>query len=302
MKIWLILNVGIMVLIVAGCAGSPLIPQSTRELSSITAVDKQTESPKPLAALSCSAEQRIVIAASHVESPDVAGIANRSWLDFLPSIPMAIPTGPHIYNLAWITSPKSSPKDLTTEFKKAIGEVLGSVDLQRLLLAQAEQVIKPRSSCKTTFVPTTLEKSPAYNSSDRVVVISFYFMFMGHLASPPSIMGHLGVTVMTGESATELTKHTNETKKIMEEMKELEPYVRVIGKMPDTGKLKQYAALAKKLGASLTPYVDGAGTVNYESPTHTTDEWLANDGAIAKQEIAAMMNRLIDDVAGILFK
>lgn len=298
MKIWLILNVGIMVLIVAGCAGSPLIPQSARELSSITAVDKQTEAPKPLAALSCSTEQRIVIAASHVESPDVAGIANRSLLDFLPSIPMAIPTGPHIYNLAWITS----PKDLTTEFKKAIGEVLGSVDLQRLLLAQAEQVIKSRSSCNTTFVPTTLEKSPAYNSSDRVVVISLYFMFMGHLASPPSIMGYLSAMVMTGESATELTKHTDETKKIMEEMKELEPYVRVIGKMPDTGKLKQYAALAKKLGASLTPYVDGAGTVKNESPTHTTDEWLANDGAIAKQEIAAMMNRLIDDVAGILFK
>jgi len=300
MKMWPIVNVGILALIVAGCASSPLIPQSARELASITADAKQAEALKPLAALSCSPGQRIVIVASPVESPYMAAIANRSWLDFLPSVPSPIPIG-H-YNVLLITSPKSSPKDLTTEFKKDIEEMLGSVDLQQLLLLQAELVIKSRRSCETTFLPTTLEKPAAYSSSDKVVVIMFYFSFMGHLASPPSILGVLSTTVMTGENATELTKHADEAKKIMEEMKELEPYIRVTSKIPDTGKLKQCVELGKKLAAGLNPYIEGTGTVTYESPTHTTNEWLANDGAVAKQEIAATMNRLIGDMARILFK
>ncbi|MFZ2634287.1 MAG: hypothetical protein WA081_04230 [Desulfosalsimonadaceae bacterium] len=275
-NMWLILNVGIIALIVSSCATPPPI--------------RQTAAPRALAALSCGEGQRIVIAVSPVESPDVAGIFKRSWSSYLSDFGL----------VGKVISTAHSPiDDLTPEFKKAIGAVLGPVDLQQQLLAQAEQVIKPRTSCETVFLPTTWEKPAVFRPSDRVVVMSFYFIFT---RGRPTIMGYLNATVMTGKNAAELAKRADELGKIMEEMKKLEPYVRVTDKQrPDLGKLKQYAALSQKLGDGLTPYIDGVGTVNYTSPGHSTDEWLANGGAVMTQELAAIMDRLIGDVAGILF-
>jgi hypothetical protein len=298
MRIWLIVNVGIIALIVASCATPPPIRQSARGLPSVTAATGQAAAPRALAALSCGAGQRIVIAASPVESPDVAGIKQEQGWSWLSQInPLVFPLPSLVGKLVTLALPPA--EDLAPEFKKAIGAVLDPVDLQQLLLARAEQVIKPRTSCDTAFLPTTWEKPAAFRPSDRVVVIGFYLIFLG---GRPTVTGLLSATVMTGENAAELAKRADVSGKIMEEMKKLEPYVRVYDKPPDFGKLKQYAALAQKLGAGLTPYIDGAGTVNYTSPGHSTDEWLANGGAVTTKEIAAVMDRLIGDVAGILFK
>ena len=286
MRMWLIVNVGIIALIVAGCATPPPI--------------RQAAAPRALAALSCGAGQRIAFAVYTVESPDVAGIKRELWWSALSSInPLVFPLPSVVGKMVNLAYPPV--EDLAPEFKKGIGALLSPVDLQQLLLARAEQVIKPRTSCDTVFLPTTREKPAAFRPSDRVVVVGFTFMFTGY---PPVVMGYLHATVMTGENAAAAERAmlaNDESWKIMEEMKKLEPYVRVTDKRPDLGKLKQYEALAQKLGAGLTPHIDGAGTVKYTSPGHTTDEWLANGGALTTQEIAAVMDRLIGDVAGILF-
>jgi len=293
MRMWQIVNVGIIAMIAAGCA----TPHAT---------------PRALAPLSCGAGQRIVIVASPVESPDVASIIKRSGsMHFVPFIT------PNPFNprTPWLQTAIFSDvkfENVTPEFKKAIRAVLVSVDLQQLLLARAEQVIKPRTSCDTAFLPTTWEKPATFRPSDRVIVISLYSKFASKfIVDPPVFMGYLSAMVMTGENAAELAKRADETGKIMEEMKNLEPYVKVepsgiissvLTSPVRLGKLEQYRALGQKLGAVLMPYIDGAGTMNYTSPGHSSDEWLANGGAVTKQEISAVMDRLIGDVAGILLK
>lgn len=292
MMIRLIVNIGIISLIVAGCASSPLMPQSAKELSSVAAATGQVAAPKALTALSCSSGQRIVIAALPVRSPVVLGIKQKRWWSDLVVLKTS-----RVGQLALLALP--SDKDLTPEFRESIGAMLQDVDLQQLLLARAEQIIKPRSSCYTAFLPTTLDDPAAFNSSDRVVVIKFYFSLTGN---QPVLWSGLSALVMTGENAAELAKRSDEFEKIMDEMKKLEPYVLVYDRRPDLDKLKQYVELAQKLKANVTPYIDESGMVNYTSPGHSTDEWLANDGAAMTKEIAAVMDRLIGDVAGILFK
>jgi len=253
-------------------------------------VAEQATVPPPLAALSCDVGQKIVIAVYPVESPDVADITKPSWSSCL--------SGFGLIGKA-IDLAHSPIDDLTPEFRKAIREVLGPVDLQQLLITRAKQVIKPRTSCETDFLPTTWEKPAAFHPSDKIVVIGFYFIILG---GRPTVRGYLSAVVMTGENATKLTERATELDRIMEEMKKLEPYVRATDKRPDLGKLKQYSALARQLGTGLTPYIKGAGTMNYKSPDHSTDEWITNDGAVIKQEITAVMDQLIGDVSTILFK
>jgi len=135
--------------------------------------------------------------------------------------------------------------------------------------------------------------------SDKVVGIGFYFMFSG---GRPTISGYLSALVMTGENAAQIAQRADEYVKIRDEMKQLEPYVHVTDKRPDMGKLKQYAALAQKLGSGLAPYIEGTGTTHTQSSGHSIDDWMAGGGQLVTQEVAAVMDRLIGDLAKALFK
>lgn len=293
-------NVGIMAMIVTGFATQHLIRQSAKEFPSVTTAIMQDSTPKALTALSCISGQRIVIAVSPVQIPYVAGRILKRSGSMVPFFYTTVnPFNPRIPWVQMTVVDNTRIDDLTNEFRKTIGEVLDSVDLQKSLLTRTEQIIKPRISCETTFLKMTLEKPETFLPSDRVLVISFYSTFTG---SPVVFTGYLSVTVMTGKNATDLAKRADESGKIMDEMKKLEPYVLVYNKMPDIDKLKQYAELARKLQVGLTPYIDAAGTVNYTSPGRSTDQWLANGGTMTTKEIFAAMDRLIGDMAEILFK
>ncbi|MDO8501782.1 MAG: hypothetical protein Q7S20_08055 [Gemmatimonadaceae bacterium] len=253
----------------------------------------QTATPKPLSVLSCGAGQRIVIAASPVKSPNAAGVYKHSGSSGV--------SGPGLVGIIIRLVDPPRFDDVTPEFKTAIGAVLDPVDLRQLLLARAEQVIKPRTSCETVFLPVTWEgeEPAAFRPSDRVVAISLSFLFIGER---PAITALLAVSVTTGENIAETDKRAPEIRKIVEEINQLKPYFPVYNKQPDVAKLTQLAALTQKIVAIVMPYVDQSGTVNYKSRGHSTKEWLANRGALTTQEIAAAMDRLMDDLAGILFK
>jgi len=289
-----------MAMIVTGCANKHFVRPSVKEFPPVTTAIMQDAKPKALAALSCSSGQRIVIAVSPVKAPYMAGRILKRSGSMIPSFYTTVnPFNPHIPWVQMTMVDNTKIDDLTNEFRKTIGEVLGPVDLQKLLLTRTEQIIKPRVSCETTFLKMTLEKPETFLPSDIVLVISFYSTFTG---SPVVLMGYLSGVVMTGKNATDLANRADESGKIMDEMQKLEPYVLVDNKIPDIGKLNQYAELARKLQVGLTPYIDAAGVINYTSPGRSTDQWLANGGVMTTKEISAAMDRLIGEMAGILFK
>jgi hypothetical protein len=295
MRMWLVVNVGIMTLIVAGCATAAPVRQSARGRPSTAAATGQTAAPRALAALSCGAGQRI-------ESPDVARIRRVRWWSVMNEIyPFVFPLPSLVGTVATLAHPPI--EDLTPEFRKSIGAILEGVDLQQLLLSRAEQGLEPRPPCETAYVATSWDKPDGFQPSDKVVGIGFYFIFTANvLQGRPTVTACLSAMVMTGENAAELAMRAAESGKILEEMKKLEPYVRVYDRRPDLGKLRQYAALSQKLGAGLTPYIDGAGTFQQDSPDHSTDEWVADGGKLAIQEIAALMDRLLAELGQALFK
>jgi hypothetical protein len=49
-------------------------------------------------------------------------------------------------------------------------------------------------------------------------------------------------------------------------------------------------------------HIDGVGVFNGDSPSHSTNDWLANGAALVMQEIQAQMNRLATQLADALFK
>lgn len=135
--------------------------------------------------------------------------------------------------------------------------------------------------------------------SDRVIMMGFYFAFIG---GNPKIQAYLSAASMTGPNAERLLQGADEREKTLQEMKKLEPYVRDPGKRPDMKKLREYLALAQKLSSEMAPYYDGIGKFDGASSSHSTNDWVAGDGKLAMEEINGQMDRLTGKLADALFK
>jgi hypothetical protein len=252
---------------------------------------------KPLAPLACEGKERIVILVAPVETPDVMGIIKRTWSSglgtmFFPGSLLGL--GGAIAELA-----HSPVEDSTPEFKKAITAAIGSADFHQLMLSRSEGVIKPRTSCETVFMGSSLMKPVPLQPSDKVIGIGFNFAFIG---GNPKVHAYLSAMSMSGENANRILEGAEERERTLQEMKKLEPYVRDSTKKPDMKKLKEYLALSQKLSGGTTPYLDGIGMFNGESSSHPTNDWVVGDGKLAMEEISGQMDKLTGKLADMLFK
>jgi hypothetical protein len=239
----------------------------------------QTPVPsKPLKAVECRPDERLVVEVAPVTDPYVYGVTRLTWLGWLGSFTLT--------DLAGIPA-SLKVKDQSASFKQGVSKALGSVDLQTSFLSRSRQALGSRPPCNVLVVTSAERKNLAMNSSDNYVGMSFFFGFQGER---PVLNVSLGAAQIKGSAR--LAQVEGEAEKLKELVGEMQN-----GRAPDRKKLNELVAVTNGLGGLL----DGLANFKSDSAPHSTEEWLAGGGVLVRSELDAAMDKLMAQAVATLF-
>ncbi len=181
-------------------------------------------------------------------------------------------------------------EDQTAEFKAAVSGALRDVDLQQVLLSALERNLSGKTPCQTIFRKTKTILDNTMPTNDRLVAVGVSFGFQG---GKPVIKAWLGAMVVAKNANLEqVNTEAAALQKLSDEMRTMPPM-----KLMRSGKVKEL----QKVAAQLTSHMDGTQTLAGGSQSHPVEDWLANDGALIRREIEAVLDRLVIQLGGSLF-
>jgi hypothetical protein len=236
------------------------------------------QAPKPLGALECRPDSRIIVAAGPVAEPFVAGVTRTDWLGALSNLPMTGVAG-------FPGSVKT--EDLSAGFKQGVSKALAGKDLQAALLERAKQALAPQSSCSLLFTTAVESARMQLAPTDVLIGLGFYFWFQG---SKPKLNAMLGASQVTGAA------RIGQIEAAAEKINALSATMQK-GGIPD---VKTLSVLTAATG-EINKLVDGGASLKSESAAHKSKEWLADNGALVRSELDAALDKMLAQIAGMLF-
>lgn len=244
----------------------------------MTATAQSPVPSKPLRAVECRPDERLVVEVAPVMDPFVHGVTRLTLLGQIASFTLT--------DLAGIPS-KYKIKDQSASFKQGVSQALGSVDLQTSFLSRSKQAVGSRPPCDVLVVNSAERKNLAMRSSDNYVGMVFFFEFQGER---PVLNASLGVSQIKGSAR--LAQAEDEAEKLNGLAGDMQN-----GRAPDRKKLNELVTVTNEMSGLL----DGLANFKSNSAPHSTEEWLAGGGALVRSELDAALDKLMAQAVATLF-
>ncbi len=232
---------------------------------------KQHAASKPLSeAITCKENERLIIQVQ-APRPVAAGMLNQA---------------PY-----WISLGKVQPKDYSPEFQSVIDAFHMETDYQSMLLSNIEKNFNFRSSCPQVYITSADLKQVTFLPSDRVIQIGMVCMY--HDLKP----------VLTASINWSLITNTANIPLIANKSQELNTMSKALNESAAAGarpSMSQVRKIIQQYNEMLS-YYEAYGSVFYDSPAHSRDAWLEDNGILVKQETDKALDELARQLAIALF-
>ena len=228
---------------------------------------KQHAASKPLSeAITCKENERLIIQLQ-APRPVAAGMLNQA---------------PY-----WISLGKVQPKDYSPEFQSVIDAFHMETDYQSMLLSNIEKNFNSRSSCPQIYITSADLKQVAFLPSDRVIQVGMVCMY--HDLKP----------ILTTSINWRLVANTANIPLIENKEQELKTMAEAFNASarPSISSAKQFIQKYNEIFS----YYNAYGSIFYDSPAHSRDAWLEDNGKLVKQETDKALDELARQLAIALF-
>ncbi len=249
----------------------------------------------PLAALTCPEGGRLIFEAGSVERPAMSAVYHTDWGGWLDAFSLGTAIGGIGGGVGMAGTPRTV--DESKSFQAGMIAALKDVDLRKILLDALERQFRPRTSCATAFMTSNERHAATLTPSDRVVGVTFNFFFLG---GKPNLRAFMGAALIAkGVDIAALERQAQGLKQLSDEAAaEAQTKVNLLHPNPmDLPKMRELMAAMGRLMSNL----DGMKSIQGESPSHSTKDWLAGNGKLIRSEYEATVDRLTGQLAATLF-